>query len=171
MLINMAIPLWPDWNKLYDEYKCLERGVPFTDEQQDELFKLKWKPNEKELREKLVIKWRAKHEASKLDDPLQVQAKANADAIKEKITNAVKNNDTNNSENTKKADNSESEDTQKADNSKTTETADEPQEPQVVDVSKLSYNELRTLAKERGIDLWNNPKKDDLIKALQEKGE
>lgn len=172
----MAIPLWPDWNKLYDEYKCLDRGVPFTDEQQDELFKLKWKPNEKELREKLVIKWRAKHEAKKLDDPLQVQAQANADAIQEKLWEIVNKSkeDTKpskNTEKTEKADNSDSWDTQKADNSETTETADETQEPQVVDISKLSYNELRTLAKERGIDLWNNPKKDDLIKALQEKGE
>jgi hypothetical protein len=32
-----------------------------------------------------VIKWRAKHEAKKLDDPLQVQAQANADAIQEKL--------------------------------------------------------------------------------------
>ena len=192
MLINMAIPLWPDWNKLYDEYKCLDRGVPFTDEQQNELFKLKWQPNEKELREKLVIKWRAKHEAKKLDDPLQVQAQANADAIQEKLWEIVNKpkEDTKPSKNTEKtekigkadnsdttdtqnSDNSDSGDTQNSDNSETTETDEpqEPQEPQVVDISKLSYNELKALAKERGIDLGSNPKKDDLIKALQEKGE
>jgi hypothetical protein len=36
-----------------------------------------------------------------------------------------------------------------------------------ISVDSLSYNELRKLAKEKGIDLGKTPKKDELIKALE----
>lgn len=40
-----------------------------------------------------------------------------------------------------------------------------------IDYEKMDYNELRALAKEKGIVLRKSPKKDEILKALQEVGE
>ena len=56
------------WNEAYpiEEWKCLDRGIPFTDEQQEQLFALKWQPNYEAKKWELIRKWRAEAEANKL---------------------------------------------------------------------------------------------------------
>lgn len=144
----MSIPLWPDWNRLYDAWKCLDRWVPFTDEQQEKLFQLKWQPNEETKRRELIRRWRAEFEVSKLEDPKQLQAHANAEALKSKLNEVV--------------------------NGKVLQPKEEkkPEEnkPKAKDYNSMSFNELKALAKEKGLVL-KNPKKEDVIKALEELGE
>ena len=144
----MSIPLWPDWNRLYDAWKCLDRWVPFTDEQQEKLFQLKWQPNEETKRRELIRRWRAEFEASKLEDPKQLQAQANAEALKAKLNEVV--------------------------NGKVSQPKEEkkPEEnkPEAKNYNSMSFNELKALAKEKGLVL-KNPKKEDVIKALEELGE
>ena len=144
----MSIPLWPDWNRLYDAWKCLDRGVPFTDEQQEKLFQLKWQPNEETKRRELIRRWRAEFEVSKLEDPKQLQAHANAEALKSKLNEVV--------------------------NGKVVQPKEEkkPEEnkPEAKNYNSMSFNELKALAKEKGLVL-KNPKKEDVIKALEELGE
>lgn len=45
---------WPDWNKLYAKWQCLYFGVPFSDDQWDELNKAK----SEDKRNELIRKWR-----------------------------------------------------------------------------------------------------------------
>lgn len=155
----MAIPLWPDWNRLYEEWKCLDRGIPFTDEQQEQLFALKWQPNYEAKRWELIRKWRAEAEANKLEDPKQLQAHANAEAIKEKMKEVVLENSDIKPWKAKAEEKNHEE-----------KTDDEVGTTDKVDYSSMSYNDLKALAKEKWIEL-KNPKKDDLIKALEEAGE
>ena len=155
----MSIPLWPDWNRLYEEWKCLDRGIPFTDEQQEQLFALKWQTNYEAKKWELIRKWRADAEAKKLEDPKQLQAKANADAIQNKMKEMVLENRAVKSWVVKwEKENHEG------------KTDDEVGTTDKVDYSSMSYNDLKALAKEKWLEL-KNPKKDDLIKALEEAGE
>ena len=152
----MSIPLWPDWNRLYEEWKCLDRGIPFTDEQQEQLFALKWQTNYEAKKWELIRKWRADAEAKKLEDPKQLQAKANAVAIKGKLDEMFLN--------------KKEELTWKKEKPTEEKTDGEVGTTDKVDYSSMSYNDLKALAKEKWIEL-KNPKKDDLIKALEEAGE
>lgn len=78
----MALPLWPDWVKLYDEWKCLALWVPFTDKQQDELFKV-W--NNPIQRSALVKKFRKEYQESlwiKVESPKKAEKEEdNADPL------------------------------------------------------------------------------------------
>lgn len=135
----MAIPLWPDWNRLYEQGKCLERWVPFTDEQQAELFKVRWDDAKKW---QLIRKWRAEFEVQKLQDPTQIQAKENAKAISEAMKNVV----------APKA--SDTTEPQKAEND-------------VIKIEDMDYQSLLAQAQEMWLEL-KSKKKADVIKAIKE---
>lgn len=133
----MAIPLWPDWNRLYEQGKCLERWVPFTDEQQAELFKVRWDDAKKW---QLIRKWRAEFEVQKLQDPTQIQAKENAKAISEAMKNVV----------APKA--PDAKEPQKADNE--------------VKIEDMDYQSLLAQAQEMWLEL-KSKKKADVIEAIK----
>lgn len=126
----MAIPLWPDWNRLYEQGKCLERWVPFTDEQQAELFKVRWDDAKKW---QLIRKWRAEFEVQKLQDPTQIQAKENAKAISEAMKNVV---------------------APKAPDAK------EPQKADEVKIEDMDYQSLLAQAQEMWLELKSKKKAD-----------
>lgn len=151
----MAIPLWPDWNRLYDQGKCLERWVPFTDEQQAELFKVRWDDAKKW---QLIRKWRAEFEVQKLQDPTQIQAKENAKAISEAMKNVV----------TPKA--PEKVETPEA-SKKWPSTDPDATEPQnsgnEVKIEDMDYQSLLAQAQEMWLEL-KSKKKADVIEAIKE---
>lgn len=44
---------------------------------------------------------------------------------------------------------------------------EESKEPKKVDYNEINYNDLRKLAKERGLDLEQNPSKEELVEVLE----
>ncbi|PZM87355.1 MAG: hypothetical protein DLD55_01755 [candidate division SR1 bacterium] len=52
------LPIGPNWQKLYDEGKCLYYGVPFNDEQMEELDAA----TSQLKREALIRKWRKEYQ-------------------------------------------------------------------------------------------------------------
>lgn len=166
----MSIPVWPDWSKLYEQWKCLELGVPFTDAQQDALYKL---GNNQEAKEELIRKWRAEFRANQLKDPKDLQAKADAKAIREAMKNVVNDN----SQPQKNVGNEDKEDptTNTVDpidptaNEGTGENSTDPvangDETRLEDMTVAS---LKAQAEEMGLEVSKRPTKAELIKAIEE---
>ncbi len=76
--------MWPDWNKLYANGQCLYFGVPFSDEQWEQLNKAKTQADKDELirswREEYlkgrdVVTWELKKPEEKAEEPVVEEVK------------------------------------------------------------------------------------------------
>jgi len=72
--------MWPDWNKLYANGQCLYFGVPFSDEQWEQLNKAKAQADKDELirgwREEYlkgrdIVTWELKKPEEKAEEPVK----------------------------------------------------------------------------------------------------